>query len=92
MGYPTIKPLQQLSAIQTNLSGLIEELKAGRKQAIAVAFDQANAYLKQRYPQPAVFGADNYVRMFESADGRKLVEFVRDQGDGSSMSIASKKR
>jgi hypothetical protein len=40
MGYPTIKPLQQLSAVRTGLSGLIEELKAGRKRAIAVALDQ----------------------------------------------------
>ena len=31
MAYPAIKPLQQLSAVQTRLSGLIEELRAARK-------------------------------------------------------------
>src|SRR5262249_33175546 len=86
--HPAIKPLQQLSAVQTRLRGLIEELTAGGKQAIAVALDQANAYLKQQYPQPAVLGADDYERTVQSADGRKLVEFVRDQGDGTSMVVA----
>jgi len=86
--HPAIKPLQQLSAVQTRLSGLIEELTAGGKQATAVALDQANAYLKQLYPQPAVLGADDYARTVQSADGRKLVEFVRDQGDGTSMAVA----
>jgi len=86
--YPAIKPLQQLFAVQTRLTGLVKELTAGGKQAIAVALDQANAYLKQQYPQPAVLGADDYERTVQSADGRKLVEFVRDQGDGTSMVVA----
>jgi hypothetical protein len=35
-----------------------------------------------------VLGANDYVRTVQSADGRKLVEFVRDQGDGTHMSVA----
>jgi hypothetical protein len=88
MAYPAIKPLQQLSAVQTRLTDLIKELTAGGTQTIAVALDQANAYLKQQYPQLPALGADDYVRTLQSADGRKLVEFVRDQGDGTSMSVA----
>jgi hypothetical protein len=86
--YPAIKPLQQLFAVQTRLTGLIKELTAGGKQVIAVALDQANAYLKQQYPKPALLGADDYMRTVQSADGRQLVEFVRDQGDGTNMSVA----
>src|SRR5262249_58307383 len=91
-GASRYKAASTASAVQTRLRGLIEELTAGGKQAIAVALDQANAYLKQQYPQPAVLGADDYVRTVQSADGRKLVEFVRDQGDGTSMAGRGKIR
>ncbi len=81
--YPTIKPLQQLLAVQTRLSALIRDLTEGGKQTITVALEQANAYLTKQYPQPPVLATEDYVRTVLSADGRKLVEFLHDQGGGT---------
>jgi hypothetical protein len=84
--YPGVKSLGQLWAIERRLGNLMEEVKAGGKDAVAAALDEANKFAKQR--QDAIdFRIEDFQRTVISTDGRKMLEFARDREDGTSISV-----
>lgn len=85
--FPSIIALGQLRSIELRLTRLVEELRAGGKPEIAAAMNLANAHLKQQYPNLPAFTSDNYWHTVQFANGRKTMQFFRDQGDGTSLVV-----
>jgi hypothetical protein len=85
--YPTIQELKQFSAVETRLRFLFEESRAGGRQAVEAALAEANTYLKQQNPTLAALAVENYLRTLESPDGRKSMQFLRDEGDGANLVV-----
>ena len=84
--YPGVKPLGQLWTVERKLNDLMEELKAGGKDAVATAAEQATTFVKQQQ-NPVTFQVEDLQRTVMTPDGRKMLEFKRDREDGTSISV-----
>jgi len=80
--YPSMKALGQFNTVETKLRRLIEESRAGGKQGIAIALEQANVFLKQQDPLVIPLIAEDYSRTLQFANGRKLMQFQRNAAAG----------
>jgi hypothetical protein len=85
--YPNIAALGNLAAIDSRLGTLVQNFRSGGSDKIAEALAQANASLKRDYPNLAPLTEKNYLRTLESDNGRKLMQFLRDQGDNTNLSV-----
>jgi hypothetical protein len=85
--FPGIAALGHLLAIESRLTRIVESLRAGGASKIAAALDQANAHLKRTNPGLAPLTADDYLRTLDSGNGRRLMQFLRDQGDNTNLSV-----
>ena len=84
--YPEIKPLGQLWTIERRLNDLVEELKAGGKDAVATAAEQATSFVKQQQ-NPVTFKVEDLQRTVMTPDGRRMLEFKHDSEDGTTFSV-----
>jgi len=84
--YPGVKPLGQLWTIERRLNDLVEELKAGGKDAVATAAEQATAFVKQEQ-NPLTFHVEDLQRTVMTPDGRRMLEFKQDHEDGTTVSV-----
>jgi hypothetical protein len=84
--YPGVKSLHQLWTIERKLNDLMEELKAGGKDAVATAAEQATAFVKQQQ-NPATFQVGDLQRTVMTPDGHRMLEFRQDRDDGTTISV-----
>ena len=84
--YPGIKSLGQLWTIEKKLSHFMEELKAGGKDAVEKAAEQASAFAK-RQKEAVTFQVGDLQRTVMTADGRQTMEFLYKRDDGTSISV-----
>jgi hypothetical protein len=84
--YPGIKSLAQLWTIEKRLNLFIEEVKAGGKEAVATAAEQASAFAKQQ-KEAITFQVEDLQRTVMIADGRQRMEFIHKRDDGTSISV-----
>jgi len=84
--YPGVKPLGQLWTIERKLNRFVEEVKAGGKDSVATAAEQATAFVKQQQ-DPVTFRVEDLQRTVMTPDGRRMLEFKRDREDGTSISV-----
>jgi hypothetical protein len=84
--YPGIKSVGQLWTIEKRLNLLIEEVKAGGKEAVTTAAEQASAFAKQQ-KEPITFQVEDLQRTVMTTDGRQRMEFLHKRDDGTSISI-----
>jgi hypothetical protein len=84
--YPGVKPLHQLWTIERRLNDLVEELKAGGKDAVATAAEQATAFVKQQH-DPVTFRVEDLQRTIMNPDGRRMLEFKQEREDGTTISV-----
>jgi hypothetical protein len=84
--YPGVKPLRQLWTIERRLNDLVEELKAGGKDAVATAAEQATLFVKQQQ-NPVTFKVEDLQRTVMTPDGRRMLEFKHDSEDGTTLSV-----
>ncbi len=84
--YPGVKPLSQLWTIEKKLNRLMEELKAGGKDSVETAAEQATSFLKQQQ-NPVTFKLEDLQRTVMTPDGRRMLEFKRDSEDGTTISV-----
>ena len=64
----------------------MEEVKAGGKDAVAYAAEQASAFAKQQKEQ-ITFRVEDLQRTVMAPDGRAMMEFLRKRDDGTSISV-----
>jgi hypothetical protein len=81
-----VKPLRQLWTIERRLNDLLEELKAGGKDAVATAAEQATSFVKQQQ-NPVTFHVEDLQRTVMTPDGRRILEFKQDREDGTTISV-----
>jgi len=84
--YPGIKSLGQLWTIERRLNRFMEEVKAGGKEAVAAAAEQASAFAKQQ-KEPITFRVEDLQRTVMSPGGQQMMEFVHKREDGTAISI-----
>ena len=84
--YPTIKPLQQLRAVELKLEHLYLELSAGGKAEVARSLDRANSYMKQQDSAFSPLSEDDLFTV-QTVNGSKSTQFYRDQKNGKSISV-----
>jgi hypothetical protein len=64
----------------------VEELKAGGKDAVATAAEQATSFVKQQQ-NPVTFKVEDLQRTVMTPDGRRMLEFKHDSEDGTTLSV-----
>jgi hypothetical protein len=84
--YPGVKPLHELWAIEKKLNRFMEEMKAGGKDSVETAAEQATSFLKQQQ-SPVTFKVEDLQRTVMTPDGRRMLEFKRDSEDGTTISV-----
>jgi hypothetical protein len=84
--YPGVKPLHQLWSIEKKLSRFMEEVKAGGKDSVATAAEQATSFVKQQQ-NPVTFHMEDLQRTVMTPDGRRMLEFKHDSEDGTTISV-----
>lgn len=84
--YPGVKPLRQLWTIEKKLNRFMEEVKAGGKDSVETAAEQATSFVKQQQ-NPVTFQVEDLQRTVMTPDGRRMLEFKRDREDGTSISV-----
>jgi hypothetical protein len=84
--YPGIKSLGQLWTIEKRLNHFMEEVKAGGKEAVKTAAEQASAFAN-RQKEAITFQVEDLQRTVMSTDGRQTMEFLHKRDDGTSISI-----
>jgi hypothetical protein len=84
--YPGVKSLGQLWTIERKLNRFVEEVKAGGKDVVSTAAEQASAFVKLQQ-DPVTFHTEDLQRTVMTPDGRRMLEFKRDREDGTSISV-----
>jgi len=84
--YPGVKPLRQLWTIERKLNRFMEEVKAGGKDSVETAAEQATSFVKQQQ-NPVTFRVEDLQRTVMTPDGRRMLEFKRDGEDGTTFSV-----
>ena len=84
--YPGVKPLLQLWTIEKKLNLFMEEVKAGGKDSVETAAEQATSFVKQQQ-NPVKFQVEDLQRTVMTPDGRRMLQFKRDSEDGTSISV-----
>jgi hypothetical protein len=84
--YPGIKSLRQFWTIEKRLNRFIEEMKAGGKEAVAAAAEQASAFAKQQ-KESVTFQVEDLQRTVMVAGGHPRMEFLHQRDDGTSISV-----
>jgi len=84
--YPGIKSLGQLWTIEKKLNHFMEEVKAGGKEAVEKAAEQASAFAK-RQKEPITFQVEDLQRTVMTPDGRQTMEFLQKREDGTLVSV-----
>ena len=84
--YPGVKPLHELWAIEKKLNRFMEEVKAGGKDSVATAAEQATSFVKQQQ-NPVTFKVEDLQRTVMGPDGRRTLEFKHDSEDGTTLSV-----
>lgn len=85
--YPGVKPLHELWAIEKKLNRFMEEVKAGGKDSVETAAEQATSFVKQQQ-NPVTFKVEDLQRTVMTPDGRRMLEFKRDSEDGTTISVS----
>ena len=85
--YPSVKPLDRLWTIEKRLRQLMEEARAGGKDAVTSAMDAAQSFLQQQTDVFDLRLEDFAQTQMNSDSNTKALEFVHDRGDGTSTSV-----
>jgi len=85
--YPGVKPLHELWAIEKKLNRFMEEVKAGGKDSVETAAEQATSFVKHQQ-NPVTFKVEDLQRTVMTSDGRRMLEFRRDSEDGTTISVS----
>ena len=84
--YPGIKSLGQLWTIEKRLNLFMEEVKAGGRDAVTTAAEQASTFAKQQ-KEAVTFQVEDLQRTVMIAEGRQRMEFLHKRDDGTSISV-----
>ena len=82
--HKSVRELQQLAAIERRLTHLMYVVRLGGPAAVEKMVQQANTYLKEKYPQAKPLTAAHLQSVSLRRDGTKIVSFYRrgQQPDG----------